>query len=240
MLAIGPLLMAVLVLVAYPETAHRELEDLNPEDHAARPAAYGDAGGAQLASTFVLIRRRRSRVAAIASFVALLALTAACGDDNEGDDAGGPVPDSVGTGEPGDGDPDGDEIPVLDGDVPPVNAADIESLYAEDLKALGMRLTPRGGLIDRSDGGYYQSSTGDHLALYVEPIAERTDQEYVDGIVEVSRVFAADVFDAVAGSRNVRRLPGAAPRGRRSRGADPDHPDRAAPARRTTPSTGRP
>ena len=31
-LAIGPALVVVLVLVAYPETAHRELEDLNPED----------------------------------------------------------------------------------------------------------------------------------------------------------------------------------------------------------------
>jgi len=31
-LSVGPLLMAALVLVAYPETAHRELEDLNPED----------------------------------------------------------------------------------------------------------------------------------------------------------------------------------------------------------------
>ena len=31
-LAIGPLLMAVLVLVAYPETVHRELEELNPID----------------------------------------------------------------------------------------------------------------------------------------------------------------------------------------------------------------
>lgn len=31
-LALGPLAMAVLVLLAYPETAHRELEDLNPED----------------------------------------------------------------------------------------------------------------------------------------------------------------------------------------------------------------
>ena len=31
-LAVGPLLMAVLVLVAYPETAHRELEEINPED----------------------------------------------------------------------------------------------------------------------------------------------------------------------------------------------------------------
>jgi MFS family permease len=32
LLAIGPALLAVLVLVAYPETAHRELEELNPED----------------------------------------------------------------------------------------------------------------------------------------------------------------------------------------------------------------
>ena len=31
-LALGPLLMAILVLVAYPETAHRELEEINPED----------------------------------------------------------------------------------------------------------------------------------------------------------------------------------------------------------------
>jgi MFS family permease len=35
LLAIGPLLMAALVLVAYPETAHVELEDLNPEDRVA-------------------------------------------------------------------------------------------------------------------------------------------------------------------------------------------------------------
>jgi MFS family permease len=38
LLAIGPALLAVLVLVAYPETAHRELEDLNPEDAAPLPS----------------------------------------------------------------------------------------------------------------------------------------------------------------------------------------------------------
>lgn len=32
LLAIGPALVVLLVLTAYPETAHRELEDLNPED----------------------------------------------------------------------------------------------------------------------------------------------------------------------------------------------------------------
>ncbi|MDP1793591.1 MAG: MFS transporter [Acidimicrobiales bacterium] len=31
-LSIGPALLCLLILVAYPETAHRELEDLNPED----------------------------------------------------------------------------------------------------------------------------------------------------------------------------------------------------------------
>jgi MFS family permease len=31
-LAVGPLLVAILVLTRFPETAHRELEDLNPED----------------------------------------------------------------------------------------------------------------------------------------------------------------------------------------------------------------
>jgi len=38
-LATGPLLLAVLVLAAYPETASRELEDLNPEDRRPDPLA---------------------------------------------------------------------------------------------------------------------------------------------------------------------------------------------------------
>jgi MFS family permease len=37
-LSIGPLLMSMLVLFAYPETAHRELEDLNPEDRTDAPS----------------------------------------------------------------------------------------------------------------------------------------------------------------------------------------------------------
>lgn len=39
-LSVGPLLLAVLVMAAYPETAGKELEDLNPED---RPAASPSA-----------------------------------------------------------------------------------------------------------------------------------------------------------------------------------------------------
>lgn len=33
LMAIGPMLLAVLIIALYPETAHRELEELNPEDH---------------------------------------------------------------------------------------------------------------------------------------------------------------------------------------------------------------
>ena len=38
--------MAVLVLVAYPETAHRELEDINPEDRIDPPGAIPSGRGA--------------------------------------------------------------------------------------------------------------------------------------------------------------------------------------------------
>ena len=37
LLALGPLALAVLVVTTYPETAHTELEDLNPEDQAPPP-----------------------------------------------------------------------------------------------------------------------------------------------------------------------------------------------------------
>ena len=36
LLAIGPLVYAALVVFAYPETARRTLDDINPEDQAVR------------------------------------------------------------------------------------------------------------------------------------------------------------------------------------------------------------
>ena len=49
-------------------------------------------------------------------------------------------------------------------------------------------------LIDRSGGGYVASPTGQHLALYVEPIDDRTMDEYFDGILDVAVVFS-DIYD---------------------------------------------
>jgi len=79
--------------------------------------------------------------------------------------------------------------------LPPVGAIELESYYGEQLAALGLRLVDRGGLIDRTDGGYQASAQGTHLALYVEPIDERTVAEYLDGIRSVTAIFAGDIFD---------------------------------------------
>ena len=122
------------------------------------------------------------RLGSVVLVVVLAMGTAACGDD---DGAEG-VPQTV--------DPASTTTEPSAGSLPPPEAADLEPIYGEALADLGLRLTPRGGLIDRSDGGYVASPTGRHLALYVEPLDERTVAEYIDGIRDVAVVFA-DVFE---------------------------------------------
>ncbi|MGH9228216.1 MAG: MFS transporter [Acidimicrobiales bacterium] len=73
-LAIGPLVMAAVVLVLFPETAWRELEDLNPEDRTAATTmsahvpladgAFGRGGGTAGGRAGVLSGRSRDRGAA--------------------------------------------------------------------------------------------------------------------------------------------------------------------------------
>jgi hypothetical protein len=110
----------------------------------------------------------------------LAAAVSACGSDDGADSA----PTTT----------DPSEAPAA-GSLPPQDAADLESIYGDALAELGLRLTPRGGLIDRSGGGYVSSASGRHLALYVEPVdADHTSQQYVDGIRSVAVVFA-DVFE---------------------------------------------
>jgi hypothetical protein len=110
----------------------------------------------------------------------------ACGDDDndDGEVVGGTTSPSIDTG----------STAGLDGPLPPEEATALLALYGDALEDLGLELTPRGGLIDVSNGGYTQSPTGTHLALYVEPTGEYTPQQYVDGILAVTKVFAPDVF----------------------------------------------
>ena len=105
---------------------------------------------------------------------------AACGDDDGA--VGEPVPPSSTT-------------TVDPSTLPPARPLELEPLYGDALAAVGMRLTDRGGTIDRSGGGYVASPTGTHLALYVEPVDDgRTLEEYYEGIRDVALVFA-DVFE---------------------------------------------
>ncbi len=85
---------------------------------------------------------------------------------------------------------------------PPVEAAALDQIYREALAQIGLVLTPRGGLIDRSNGGYRKSADGTHLALYLEPAAQRSVGDYVDGIAAATRVFLPDVFERWPGLRS--------------------------------------
>jgi hypothetical protein len=116
--------------------------------------------------------------------VALLALgTSACGDDDGAEGVPQPIdPASTTTAPP-------------PGSLPPQHAVELEEIYGAALADIGLRLTPRGGLIDRSGGGYVSSATGRHLALYVEPVDDGyTTDEYIEGIRSVAVVFS-DVFE---------------------------------------------
>ena len=123
------------------------------------------------------------RLLTVALAACLAAGVAACGDD---DDAGGQAASST-------ADPDATST-APDSELPPPHALDLEPLYGDALAALGLQLTDRGGTIDRSGGGYIASPEGTHLALYVEPIDDRSMDEYIDGILDVAVVFS-DIYD---------------------------------------------
>jgi hypothetical protein len=78
--------------------------------------------------------------------------------------------------------------------LPPEDALDLEPIYGAQLAAIGLKLTDRGGLIDRTGGGYDQSAGGTHLALYVQPTGERSVAQYLDGIKSVAAIFVT-AFD---------------------------------------------
>lgn len=76
--------------------------------------------------------------------------------------------------------------------LPPLEASAVEETYAAELAELGLQLTDRGGLVDED---FEPDPEGSHLSLYVAPVGPRDDMAYVDGIVEVTALFAQDVFD---------------------------------------------
>lgn len=77
--------------------------------------------------------------------------------------------------------------------LPPNDVGSLRRLYDPVLEQLGVRLT-RGTLVDTSAGRYVPSNDGRHLALYVEPIGDYTNEQYVEGFWTISALITPDVF----------------------------------------------
>jgi hypothetical protein len=74
----------------------------------------------------------------------------------------------------------------------PADLDDVRAVFADGLADLGLRLTDRGGVLERD--GYVESSTGTHLALYVAPSGAYSDDEYTDGILATARLLGPEVL----------------------------------------------
>ena len=79
---------------------------------------------------------------------------------------------------------------VATGDLPPSTRKDLVAIFGPKVKQFGLRVT-RGALVNPKNE---RSARGTHLAIYVEPTGAYTPQDYVDGTVDVSRVFLPYVF----------------------------------------------
>lgn len=79
-------------------------------------------------------------------------------------------------------------------DYPPNDPTGLAELINPLVEPLGLVFT-RGSLNDTSAGGYEPSDTGNHLALYVEPIGEYTDEDYINGLYTVAAAATPFVFE---------------------------------------------
>lgn len=88
-----------------------------------------------------------------------------------------------------------DGLPAFDDEqrLPPNDIGSLRNLYDPVLATYGVRLT-RGALVDTSGGRYEPSNDGRHLALYVEPLADYTTEQYVEGFWTISALMTPDVF----------------------------------------------
>jgi hypothetical protein len=88
--------------------------------------------------------------------------------------------------------------PTARADLPPADRASLVKIFRPLVAPLGLRVT-RAALVDTKNR---RSATGTHLAVYVEPAGAYTPEQYIDGLVTVSRVFIPQVFRRWDGLRS--------------------------------------
>ena len=82
--------------------------------------------------------------------------------------------------------------------LPPSTREQLVSIFGPKVKRFGLRVT-RAALVDPEQR---RNAHGTHLAIYVEPTGDYTAQDYLDGTVDVSRVFLPYVFERWKGLRS--------------------------------------
>lgn len=75
--------------------------------------------------------------------------------------------------------------------LPPPTTADLAALFDPQVAPLGYRVT-RAALID--PGTYEATPDGTHLAVYLAPVAEMTDDQFAAGVLPTALVFLPSVF----------------------------------------------
>jgi hypothetical protein len=78
-----------------------------------------------------------------------------------------------------------------DDSFPPSARKDLVAIFDKKVKPFGLRVT-RAALVNPKQR---RDPKGTHLAIYVEPTGEYTPQDYIDGTVDVSKVFLPYVFN---------------------------------------------
>ena len=91
---------------------------------------------------------------------------------------------------------DGDDADP--GQYPPNDAEALAEIFDPIVAPYGVRFT-RGSLNDTSEGGYRSSDTGNHLAIYVEPIGFYNDDDYIDGLYTITAAVTPFVFEMWGG-----------------------------------------
>jgi hypothetical protein len=73
---------------------------------------------------------------------------------------------------------------------PPSSRKALVAIFEKKMEPFGLRVT-RAALVDSLQK---RDPKGTHLAIYVEPTGEYTPQQYIDGTLDVSKVFLPYVF----------------------------------------------
>jgi hypothetical protein len=82
------------------------------------------------------------------------------------------------------------QTPVGAGPLPPSDRGSLVAIFEPKVEKLGLRIT-RASLMNAQE---QRSKSGTHLTIYVEPTGTYTTQNYIDGAVDVTRVFLSYVF----------------------------------------------